>query len=438
MRTRVRASIGRPAGALVLLLLLACAATATPAYADFLPSRPITFWDDHLIVSGDASITIGSKDEGYFNAIDYYHDALNVLRLGISFELKANDKIALLGQVIDQTALRDAGAETGTPWPPFETNRHIVRPYALFVRVQPWDNKPVTIQAGRIPPVFGAFARQDYGGGQALISLPLAYHYPTTLRPDAAPLNADALVRRRGNGWRVRYLAGVQGWASGVPIISALRWDSGAQVRVGDQNTPVDAAIAVTAGTLSDPRFNDNNDRPQVSGRVGIHPIAGLTVGVSASRGEFLSEYILDARPDAAANGPFTQTAFGTDLEYSRGNWLLRSETIVSSWRLPAIDPPLIDRPLRAWASFVEGRVKLSPRWYAAARLDHLGFSTIDATAAEGGPQAWDGPVTRVEIGGGYTLQRNVRVKVAYQYDWRDAGFTHRRGALATQLVYWF
>jgi hypothetical protein len=408
------------------------------ARADFLPSRPITFWNDRLIVSGDALITIGPEDEGYFNAIDYYHDALNVMRLGLSIELKANDRISVLGQVIDQVALRDQGSDAGGPWQPFSTNRHIVRPYALFVRVRPWETRPITIQAGRVPPVFGAYARGDYGGGQSLISLPLAYHYPTTLRPDAVPLNADALARRRGGGWRVRYRAGAEGWNAGVPLISALRWDSGVQVQVGNDDGIVEASGAVTMGTLSDPRFDDNNDGRQVSGRVGFHPTPGLVAGVSASRGAFLSDGVVNELPDSARHGSFTQRALGADIEYSRNYWLVRSETIVSWWRLPAIEEPFIDRPLRAWATFVEGRVKVSPRWYVAARLDHLGFSDITVSPDLGGTTSWDGPVTRAEIGGGYLLMRNVRAKLAYQYDWRDAGFTRRWGAVAAQLVYWF
>jgi hypothetical protein len=165
---------------------------AAAARADFLPSRPITFWNDRLVISGDATVTIGQPDHGYFNALDYYHDALNLARFGLSIELKANERIAVLGQVIDQIALRSGSSsdawsdETPPPlWDPFDTNRHIVRPYALFVRVRPLLDKPITVQAGRIPPVFGAYVTQDYGASQPLISLPLAYHYPTTLRPDS-------------------------------------------------------------------------------------------------------------------------------------------------------------------------------------------------------------------------------------------------------------
>ena len=78
----------------------------------------------------------------------------------------------------------------------------------------------------------------------------------------------------------------------------------------------------------------------------------------------------------------FTQTAWGADVEYSQGYYLLRFESIVSAWRLPAVSAPFMDLPLRAVSTSVEGRYKLTPALYAAARLDHLGFSDLVGTQA--------------------------------------------------------
>jgi hypothetical protein len=431
--------------AALLLALAGVLLPASAAHADFLPSRPIAFWNDRLVISGDATVTIGQPDHGYFNSLDYYHDALNLARFGLSIELKATERIAVLGQVIDQIALRsgsssDAWSDETTPplWDPFETNRHIVRPYALFVRVRPFLDKPITVQAGRIPPVFGAYVTQEYGAAQPLISLPLAYHYPTTLRPDAVVRSSSALARWRGGGWRVRYRIGSENWNQGVPLVNALRWDTGAQVKVGDGG-PIEVSGAVTNGTLSSPQFEDDNDGKQISGRVVFRPATGLVLGVSGARGDFLSDGVVAALPAEIAGRSYTQQAIGADVEYSRGYWLLRSETIVSSWRMPALEAPFLDKPLRAWSSFLEGRYRLTPRLYVAARGEYLGFSKIQAGVEYDNQRvSWDGPVTRAEIGAGYSIQRNVRLKLAYQYDWREAGTTRRRGALATQIGYWF
>ena len=46
---------------------------------------------------------------------------------------------------------------------------------------------------------------------------------------------------------------------------------------------------------------------------------------------------------------------------------------------MPALEAPFLDEPLRAWSTFLEGRYRLTPRLYVAARGEYLGFSKIQA-----------------------------------------------------------
>ena len=130
-----------------------------------------------------------------------------------------------------------------------------------------------------------------------------------------------------------------------------------------------------------------------------------------------------------------TQSALGIDAEYSRGYYLIRVETIMSDWRVPLVRTPAIDLPLRARTFLVEGRYKIRPGLYAAARFDHVGFSEIVGTARTA---EWEAPVDRVELGGGYSLLRNLMVKGSYQRDTRPAGRTQKLNAIASQVVFWF
>jgi hypothetical protein len=94
----------------------------------------------------------------------------------------------------------------------------------------------------------------------------------------------------------------------------------------------------------------------------------------------------------------------------------------------------VIGAPLRALGTSLEGRYKVQPRWYVAARVDHLAFSEITGTS---GPMSWDAPVSRFEVGGGYSIQRNVIAKLFWQYNTRDAGRVQRLGLVAAQLRIW-
>ena len=85
----------------------------------------------------------------------------------------------------------------------------------------------------------------------------------------------------------------------------------------------------------------------------------------------------------------------------------------------------------------IEGRYKLRPRLYAAARYDRLTFS--DITGATAGTLPWDAPVTRIEVGGGYAIQRNLTLKLSVQHNTRDGGVLERAATVAAgQLVFWF
>ena len=78
----------------------------------------------------------------------------------------------------------------------------------------------------------------------------------------------------------------------------------------------------------------------------------------------------------------------------------------------------------------------MRPDWYVAARFDHLGFSDLTGTIAT---LPWDAPVTRFEVGAGYSIQRNVLLKGSFQHDYRDGGrLLQAAHMFAGQLVYWF
>jgi hypothetical protein len=171
---------------------------------------------------------------------------------------------------------------------------------------------------------------------------------------------------------------------------------------------------------------------------VSVHPreaFQGLIVGVSAARGPFVSATAARGAVGDGHDGEFTQTAWGADIEYSRDYYLVRAETVFSEWRVPAVGAPIIDAPLRALATYIEGRYKILPGLYAAARVDHLGFSEVTGTS---GPETWDAPVTRVEVGGGYSLLRNLLLKVSGQHNTRDGGRVTSLNLVSAQMVYWF
>ena len=115
---------------------------------------------------------------------------------------------------------------------------------------------------------------------------------------------------------------------------------------------------------------------------------------------------------------------------------VLRYEAIGSGWRLPRVERPLLPKTLGSLSHSVEGRYKLRPGLYAAARWDWLGFTEVVGTKET---VPWDAPVKRLEAGVGYSLQRNLLLKLSYQLNRRDGGKLEKfENFPAAQLVFWF
>src|SRR5262249_29719098 len=172
-----------------------------------------------------------------------------------------------------------------------------------------------------------------------------------------------------------------------------------------------------------------------------VRPVPGLIAGASGASGPFVTQTVARAVNGDNETSDLTQTAWGADVEYSRGYYLVRWETIVSAWRLPTAHPPApllpITTALSSVSHSIEGKYKLRPGLYAAARYDHLGFGEL--TSGTLGTLPWDAPVTRAEVGAGYSIQRNLLLKASVQRNTRDGGVLLRKATLsAVQLVFWF
>jgi hypothetical protein len=400
--------------AVLVVLLAEVALAAGSARGDDAGGRPpkwITF-------GAEAVASIATDDPGYFNDTSYGRSAMRLARLRLDVALRLGVRAAVLAE---GRADNGEGVTVG----------------ALYLRLRPFPEKSFDIQAGRIPPVFGAVARRTYGVDNPLIGSPLVYQYLTSLRSNSLPASADDLLVMRGRGWRTHYPIGSPVWDRGLPVIAGDRWDTGVEVRIGRE--PVSVTAALTQGTLSDPVIHDDNDGKQLSGRVEVRPVLGLILGASVSRGEYISREAGRVLTGAPADESHRQEAAGFDLEYSRGYWLLRSETVLSRWDIPQVQRPLLTDRLGSWGTFVEARYKIRPGLYAAARGDHLGFSRIAGTLYGGRPTAWDAPVSRVEVGAGYSFRRNLLLKIAVQRNWRTGvAFGARESVAGAQVLFWF
>ena len=394
--------------AFVSTTLGVCLAAASAGAAE-----PVSLLGGRVRLGGEVSGTIAPEDLGWFNYSDYGVSTLRLFRVDLAAEARLASSASVLLDVRSD-------------------NLAAPRVYALYLRLRPWAGRELDLQAGLVPPVFGAFVRRRYAADNPLPSLPLAYQYLTNLREDAVPSRSEQLVAQRGDGWRVRYPVGSAEAGPGLPLVNAERWDAGVQLRLGRE--PLSLAVAVTQGTLCYPRVTDDNDGKQVSLRLGWTPSPALVAGVSGAVGEYLAREVQEVLP-ASAQGTYRQEAAGLDLQWSHGYWIVRAEAVWSRWTLPALDATRIEEPLDAVGAFAEARYKLRPGLHVAARVERLAFSEIPSAV---GPRTWDAPVTRLEAGAGFAPWRHVLLKASWQHNWRDGGTVEENDLVAGQVVLWF
>ncbi len=359
----------------------------------------------NIALGGHLAGSLAPPDRAYFNASSYGSSTLRQVRATLDLEWRLGARVALLAQ----------GRTRNGEHPHFS---------ALYLRVRPVPAWALDIQAGRVPPVFGAFGRRGYGDDDTLIGLPLPLHYPTTLRPDGQPASADQLLLWRGGGWLTAY-NGLPP-RTGLPLMQGDDWDTGVEARWASAGRRLELAAALTRGTLAAPRVRDDNDGLQTSARVQVRPRFDLVMGVSIAQGPYRARSALAGPREAD-----TQQAWGADAEWSRGPWVLRGEALRVGFDVPAVAA----RPLRAWGALLEARRRLAPGFDVAVRAERLAFDDLTSDARR---RAWDASVWRLEAGAAWTPRRGLRLKVACQQNWRQAEFLPRQTLLAGQVGLWF
>jgi hypothetical protein len=368
-----------------------------------------------VLVGGDLSGILGPSDDvAFFNYTDYEHNALRLARVRLVGEWRLSPKVSFIGE------LRTEDTDS-------------LEASAAYVRLRPWTRHAIAIQAGRIPPVIGAFNRRAYGRDNPLIGMPLAYQYLTSLRPDAVPASVDDLLRMRARGWRPDYPIGSTAIGPGMPLVSASRWSTGLEVRW--QRDGFEAAGAWSLGPPGMPAAVDFTAGRQISGRAAVVLPFGATIGVSGAHGRWIDEAVLSLVP-VDRRDRSAQTTVGLDGEVGSGPWLVRAEWLRTSYAMPWTDPAAAPAAVSAWSGFVEARRRLHARWQVAVRLDRLSFSSL--TGSAGVTMPWDAPIDRAEAAVAFRATRRLELRGGWQHNWREAGRVRERGFPAAQALFWF
>lgn len=273
----------------------------------------------------------------------------------------------------------------------------------------------LSTRLGLAPSLIGSFGlRSTYFNANPLVGVPLLWHYRTNLDGEGSSTAADLTTNRGEHG-------------GGVPFLYDGCWNI--QWELFGAYGMFEYSIGITPGSVSNPVKSRFVEGSQLLGRIGIAPLAGLRMGLSAGHGPYLSEPTPDADGDLPYDGDpgsYDQSVVGLDLEFASGSWLFFSELFAGRW-----ETPLVTDALEAVAGYVEGRFDFLPGWYVAGRVGGMFFSDITTPAGDQG--SWDNTTYRTEFALGYRVSRQVLAKADWQRTMFDGTFP-AQDQLALQL----
>ncbi len=361
-----------------VLVLVAALALATPAPAADLRVRGML---DLTLPSGTEALEWNNTTQGDSNFDPY--------RVRVFLDAAISPTLAFYGETILHEGAMGIRAE------------------GAYAQWTPWPERDLHVQAGKVPWPIGTWGPRAYSDKNPLVGMPLMYQYHTSLAWDVPVASVDQLVAAAGQGQSgVQYGPYV---GAGMPVVDDRWWDVGA-VALGAQR-PFEFALGVLQGSPGWPvNGRDQTPGQTTLGRFGIMPTAGVRMGVSGAWGTWMPEWFEYALPQGTPLRHYHEGLAMADVELSRGPWELRGEGFTKEWETYGAGT------LHLHGGYGEARLALGNAWLAG-RAEAIRFG--DVVTSSSVTRSWDDGVDRIEIGAGYRVSRDVRLKLTAQRDVR-------------------
>lgn len=266
----------------------------------------------------------------------------------------------------------------------------------LFARVSNRAGS-FSIQAGRFASPFGSYPLRHLTVGDAFVRPPLLYDYPTTMCPGIAPPTTAWFLTWQDEPETFRRI--------GAPPVCGVPYQWGAMASGVRGALSYRVAVMNSAQSSSPGDWGWDADQmryPSLVGGLGLQVTPSLHVGVSASRGPWLSELKKGTIPAGWDRWDYAQEIVSADVTYARGPVVVRAEVMRDRWEVPNVPGYPVE-----WGSTLEFQTDLGAGWSAGLRGGVLDFRPLEDGARS---RDWDFDVRRWEASLGYRLRQNVGV----------------------------
>lgn len=290
-----------------------------------------------------------------------------------------------------------------------------------------FDNSLFSIKLGKIPMNIGQFVNRVNEKENAVIGVPLAYHYRTLM--DWSRVwdgNSQVILKRKRTS---EAFLSLDAFDSASPVAYEAIWDYG--ININGFNDYFEYSFMISNGSLSNPakNYHIKNDK-QYSARIGFFPTDWLSFGASAATNKYLSSSENIFGSDDIED--FKQKLYGFDLSLQFMGFKLFTEYYDNTW-----DNINIEKEYKVSTGFAEIHYALPFQNHIeiVGRYDFMNFNKIKVLTEDASYKKdwWDSDLTRIEAGLKYQINLNLIMKVVYQ-QW-DFEHYSTVGTSAAQLL---
>jgi hypothetical protein len=421
-------SSGLPAGGAGLRRAAAFALLAGAACGAALAQDDPVDRLEEALVFGSADDTARVQLSGTLDLEGYYQSQAQTGLLFSESDASVNPRLSLFldAQVGDWLyAFAQARADNG--FDPGEGGAQ-VRLDEYLLRFTPGGDGRFSLQAGKFATVVGNWALRHGSWDNPFVTAPLPYENLTGIWDTTAARSASEILAWSGVLPRPSVGGAFLDVYRNVPVIWGPSYATGAAV-LGSAGPMTYALEVKNASLSSNPEsWNPSGDpwrEPTVSGRLGLTPGEMWNFGISGSTGPYLEPGAADTLPPGRGLGQYREIVLGQDASFAWHHVQLWAECYEARFEVPGVGNA------DTLAYYVEGKLKLTPQFFAALRWNQQLFPSIGG----GPPSGWSRGVERLDAGPCYRFTPHLQGKLQCSIERQDADLGRWSSLVAAQLT---
>ena len=289
--------------------------------------------------------------------------------------------------------------------------------YAL--RVTPWPDGRLTLQAGKFATVVGNFAARHLSWDNPFVNAPVVYENVTAIEDSTGEVTRDLHHALFDDKYEFIPVVWGPSYASGFSAAGRVaQFEYAAEIKNASLSSRPEE-WDLTARGFADPTF---------SGRVGFHPNEMWRFGLSASDGAYLRAEAERFLPRGRDIDDYREKVFAQDVSFAWRHLQLWAEFYEARFEVPRLG----DGDTFAW--YVEAKYKFMPQLFAALRWNQQFFGRFDETRFGAAPRLGD-DVWRTDAALAYRFTAHTQLKVQYSFQKETSGARDDNHLFASQFT---